>query len=175
MEERLTLREFQTQLAERLKGADRRAGTTAKLGFVAGGRHWLTGLDQVGEVVTVARLARAPWTQPWFLGVAGVRGSIYGCTDLAAYLGLAPAALPEEIRLLLANARFGAHAALRIDQALGLRNAADMTELALADDHESWLLARYQDEDGVEWSEIALEQLVAEPRFLSVMAARAGS
>ncbi|MDD4880715.1 MAG: chemotaxis protein CheW, partial [Gallionellaceae bacterium] len=84
MEESLTLREFQTRLAERLKGAASQDGATAKLGFVAGGRHWLTALDQVGEVVTVTRLARAPWTRPWFIGVASVRGAIYGCTDLAA-------------------------------------------------------------------------------------------
>jgi twitching motility protein PilI len=170
MEERLNLREFQSRLAERLKGAASRDGETAKLGFIAGGRHWLTGLDQVGEVVTVARLARAPWTQPWFLGVAGVRGSIYGCTDLAAFLGVAEPEHPDEIRLLLANARFGAHAAFRIDQPLGLRNAAGMTRLPQADAGESWLQARFVDADGVEWTEIALENLLAEPRFLRVAA-----
>jgi len=170
MEERLNLREFQSRLAERLKGAANRDGETAKLGFVAGGQHWLTGLDQVGEVVTVARLARAPWTQPWFLGVAGVRGAIYGCTDLAAFIGIAPPAAPDEIRMLLANARFGAHAAFRIDQALGLRNIAGMTRQPNQDDGTAWLLARYVDGDGIEWTEIALDKLLDEPRFLRVAA-----
>lgn len=168
MEERLNLREFQTRLAERLKGAGNRDGDSAKLGFVAGGRHWLTALDQVGEVVTVTQLARAPWTRPWFLGVAGVRGAIYGCTDLAAYLGVAAAETPEEIRLLLANARFGAHAAFRIDQALGLRNTANMTRLPPGDGGEPWRLARFVDGDGTEWTEIELETLLAEARFLRV-------
>ncbi|MDD5367018.1 MAG: chemotaxis protein CheW [Gallionellaceae bacterium] len=170
MEESLTLREFQTRLAERLKGAASQDGATAKLGFVAGGRHWLTALDQVGEVVTVTRLARAPWTRPWFIGVASVRGAIYGCTDLAAYLGVAPAGAPDETRLLLANARFGAHAAFRIDQALGLRNVAGMTPVPLVDDHAPWLLARFVDGEGIEWTEIALENLLAEPRFVQVAA-----
>jgi twitching motility protein PilI len=170
MEERLNLREFQNQLAERLKGAGSRGGETARLGFVAGGRHWLTALDQVGEVVTVTRLTRAPWTQPWFLGAAGVRGAIYGCTDLAAFLGLAPAEQADEVRLLLANARFGAHAAFRIERALGLRNTAGMTAVAEAEAHEPWWLARYRDEAGTEWTEIALAGLLTEPRFLRVAA-----
>lgn len=170
MEERLNLREFQARLSERLKGGARQDGGAAKLGFLAGGRHWLTGLDQVAEVVTVAGLARAPWTQPWFLGVAGVRGSIYGCTDLAAYLGEAEAVLPEECRLLLANSRFGAQAAFRIDQPLGLRNTAAMTRLPDPVSARPWLLGCYTDGDGTEWREIALEQLLAEPRFLQVSA-----
>lgn len=168
MEERLNLREFQARLAERLKDSSEQDGAAAKLGFLAGGRHWLVALDQVSEVVTVTRLARAPWTQPWFLGVAGVRGTIYGCTDLAAFLAMAPAQTPDEVRLLLANVRFGAHAAFRIDQALGLRNVAGMEHAARAADDAPWLLARYIDGDGVEWTEINLEHLLAEPRFLRV-------
>jgi len=168
MEERLNLREFQARLAERLKGVANREGETAKLGFLAGGRHWLTGLDQVGEVVTVGKLARAPWTRPWFLGVAGVRGSIYGCTDLAAYLGTGAAEARDEVRLLLANARFGAHAAFRIDQPLGLRNTTAMTRLPATDAAPDWEFARYEDDNGVQWTEIVLETLLAEPRFLRV-------
>ncbi len=170
MEERLSLRQFQNQLAERLKGAGSRDSASAKLGFVAGGRHWLTALDQVGEVVSVNHLARAPWTQPWFLGVAGVRGSIYGCTDLAAYLGIAAPEQPDEIRLLLANARFGTQAALRIEQALGLRNVAGMTGQPPEAGDATWCIGRHVDEDGTEWMEISLERLLAEPRFLRVAA-----
>jgi twitching motility protein PilI len=170
MAERLNLREFQTRLAERLKSAASRDSDTSKLGFLAGGRYWLTALDQVGEVVTVDRVARAPWTQPWFLGVAGVRGAIHGCTDLAAYLGVAAPQTPDEIRLLLANARFGINVAFRIDQPLGLRSTANMTSTLSVDPTAPWLLARHIDEDGTEWTEIALEPLLADPRFLRVAA-----
>lgn len=174
-EERLNLREFQARLAERIEGAAAQAGEGAKLGFVAGGRHWLTGLDQVGEVVTVSSLARAPWSRPWFLGAAAVRGALYGCTDLAAYLGIAAPEAPEEIRLLLCNERFGAHTAFRIEQALGLRNLADMTARPPEAGDAAWLRARHVDADGREWTEIELEALLREPRFLSVVAAAGGS
>lgn len=170
MEERINLREFQARLAERLKGAADRDGEAAKLGFLAGGRHWLSGLDQVGEVVTVARLARAPWTRPWFLGVAGVRGAIYGCTDLAAFLGVAPPETRDEIRLLLANARFGMHAAFRIDQVLGLRDTTTMTQVPPTDDVAAWEAARFVDGEGVTWTEVSLENVLADPRFLLVAA-----
>lgn len=170
MEERLNLREFQSRLAERLKSVSANPGESSKLGFLAGDRHWLTDLDQVGEVVTVPRLAKAPWTQPWFLGVAGVRGSIYGCTDLATYLGLTPPEQREEIRLLLANGRFGAHAAFRIDQALGLRAISGMRRLPDEADAPVWLVARYEDGDGVVWQQIAFDRLLAEPKFLQVAA-----
>lgn len=168
MEPRLNLREFQTRLAERLKETAERGGAAAKLGFLAGGRYWLTALDQVAEVVTVNRLARAPWTQAWFLGVAGVRGALYGCTDLAAFLGVAPAQTPDDVRLLLANARFGAHAALRVDQVFGLRNSDAMARTDRCETDPPWLLARYVDDDGVAWTEIALATVLADVRFLQV-------
>jgi twitching motility protein PilI len=170
MAERLDLHEFQTRLAERLKGSADRDVESSRLGFLAGGRHWLIALDQVGEVVTVSKLAKAPWTQPWFIGVAGVRGTIYGCTDLAAYLGVAPAESPEEVQLLLAGARFGAHAAFRIDRALGLRNTGAMTQAVSQELTEPWRLGAYIDAEGTEWQEISLEQLLTEADFLRVAA-----
>jgi twitching motility protein PilI len=168
--ERLNLREFQAQLAEKLKGAARHRDESAKLGFLAGGRHWLTDLDQVSEMVTVPGFSRAPWAQPWFLGVTGVRGVIYGCTDLAAFLGLQPVESPEDHRLLLAHPRFGAHAALRIEQALGLRNVTGMQRLPPQADDPGWVKGRFQDRDGLVWTELSIGGLVANPRFLQAAA-----
>lgn len=170
MQERVNLSDFQTRLAERLKGGARPDAESARLGFIAAGRHWLTGLDQVSEVVSVDRFSRAPWTQPWFLGAAGIRGTIFGCTDLGSFLGLAEPAVQTENRLLLAHARFGAHAAVRIDQALGLRNTAGMKRQPLGASAAPWVLATYQDPAGLVWTEISIERLLADPRFLQVVA-----
>jgi len=170
MEERLNLREFQSRLAERLKAVSEKPGEVSKLGFMAAGKHWLVNLDQVSEVVTVPRLTRTPWTQPWFIGVAGVRGTIYGCTDLAAFVGMAAGEQRDEIRLLLVNPRFGAHAAFRIDQALGLRSVAGMRLLPMDNNSAPWDVARYEDGDGVAWQEISFDRMLAEPRFFQVAA-----
>lgn len=170
MEDRLNLREFQARLAERLKSVSSESVASGRLGFVAGGRHWLTALDQVGEVVSVSRLVKAPWTQTWFIGVVSVRGSIYACTDLASFLGVGQAEQRDEIRLLLANARFNSHAAFRIDQVLGLRNIADMKQVAEPTGKTPWEGATYEDASGVRWQELEFESLLTAPVFLQVAA-----
>ncbi|MEW5787020.1 MAG: chemotaxis protein CheW [Pseudomonadota bacterium] len=165
METKESLREFQTRLAEKLKAAEAASGATSKLGFIAGGRHWLVSLDQINEVVTVPGLTAVPWVKPWFAGVASVRGALYGCVDLAAYMGLAEP-LPEgEARLLLAHPRFGINSALRVERALGLRGIADLEEEA-APALAEWELARWRGKDGQEWTEISMEALVTAPTFL---------
>jgi len=160
------LRDFQARLAEKLKAAEGITGATSKLGFLAGGRQWLLDLDQINEVVTVPQLAQVPWAQPWFSGVASVRGVIYGCVDLAAFAGLAPPLPRGESRVLLAHPRFGINAALRVERAMGLRpiNAlvAEPAEAGMPD----WVLGRWRDGAGEVWSEISVEHLVGLPAFV---------
>lgn len=163
---KLSLREFQTQLAERLKKVGEQPSAASKLGFIAGGRHWLTELGQINEVVTVSAVTPVPWARPWFAGVASVRGAIYGCTDLGAFYGLSEPLEGEECRLILAHPRYGVNAALRIQEALGLRGVAAMRRLGAEDAPESAVVGRWQDGDGTEWHEIDMERLLADPRFL---------
>lgn len=162
-----SLREFQSRLAERLKSAAR-DGAVSKLGFVAGGRQWLTDLTEISEVVSVAKLTPVPWARPWFLGLANIRGLIYGCTDLAAFMGLGQDMARGEIRLLLSHPRFGVNAAIRVERTLGLRNQAEMTPLPARPDDAEWIMNRWHGADGVEWIEISMERLVASPRFLDI-------
>lgn len=181
MKDRLSLREFQAQLAERLQGAARRGQTASKLGFLAGGRHWLVELDQVNEVVTASGLTPVPWAQPWFVGVLSVRGALYGCTDLAAFLGVAEPMTGGDVNVLLAHPRFGINAALRIERVLGLRGVSDMRATPMAGDdrgdasaarsesvdsgRES-ALTEWRDADGTVWTELSVERLMASPAFL---------
>lgn len=167
MSDNENLRDFQERLAERLRVAQAGRGATSKLGFIAGERHWLVDLDQLNEVVTVDELAELPWAQPWFVGVASVRGVLYGCTDLAAYLGIAEPLPKGESRLLLAHPRFGINAALRVERALGLRAFADLVpEAAPATAPPPWQLARWRDAAGQLWTEISVERLMAAADFL---------
>ncbi|HNA29088.1 MAG TPA: chemotaxis protein CheW [Thiobacillaceae bacterium] len=161
-----SLREFQTRLAEKLKAAEAASGASSKLGFIAGGRHWLVGLDQVNEVVTVPGLTEVPWVQPWFSGVASVRGALYGCVDLAAFLGLSEPLPPGEVRLLLAHPRFGINAALRVERALGLRPISDLAAEAAPAEATEWEEAHWRDAEGQVWTEISMERLVTLPAYL---------
>jgi twitching motility protein PilI len=166
MRDKQSLRDFQTQLAEKLKLAQGSNEVTSKLGFVAGGKNWLVDLDQVNEVVSVPSLTEAPWARPWFVGVASVRGALYGCTDLAAFIGLAEAMPAGESRLLLVHPRFGVNAALRIERALGLRALADLTPEPLPQSAAPWEVSYWRGADDQRWVEISMQKLVAMPDFL---------
>ena len=166
MEAKESLREFQTRLAEKLKAAEKAKGASSKLGFIAGGQHWLVDLDQINEVVTVPSLTEVPWAKPWFVGVASVRGALYGCVDLAAFLGLADPLPPGESRILLPHPRFGVNAALRVERALGLRGLAELTPEPVEVGAAPWQVSRWHDRDGQFWTEINMERLVATPAYL---------
>lgn len=166
MEAKESLREFQTRLAEKLKAAEETKGISSKLGFIAGGQHWLVDLDQIHEVVTVPELTEVPWAKPWFVGVASVRGVLYGCVDLAAYLDLADPLPPGESRILLAHPRFGVNAALRVERALGLRGVAELAPEPAGPDAAHWEVSRWHDREGQLWTEIKMEDLVTTPAFL---------
>lgn len=165
MAEKHSLRDFQTQLAEKLKAAQSATGPSSKLGFIAGGRHWVVSLDQINEVVTVPGLIPVPWAQPWFAGVASVRGALFGCTDLGVFLKLSETLPAGESHLLLAHPRFGVNAALRIERTLGLR-PLDSLALAEANDADPWSLASWRGADGQLWGELNVEKLVTSPAFL---------
>lgn len=169
MAEKHSLREFQAQLAERLKDATHR-DTASKLGFLAGGRNWLTDLTEINEVVTVSEVTPVPWAKAWFAGLASVRGMVYGCTDLAAFIGLPQDPGRGDSRLLLAHPRFGVNAAIRVERTLGLRSLAQMSPLPPQQDDSEWIKARWRDADGVDWTEISMEKLVTSPRFLDAAA-----
>lgn len=163
--DRESLREFQTRLADRLRAAQAKSSADSRLGFIAGGRQWLVSLDQVNEVVSLPEVSEPPWSKPWFLGVASVRGLLYGCTDLAVYLGLTDSAAKGEARFLLVHPRFGVNAALRVERTVGLRMTPDMNRLP--DDSQSapWVKATWRAADG-EWTELDVEQMVKAPAFL---------
>lgn len=166
MKDKQSLRDFQTQLAEKLKAAEAATGPSSKLGFVIGGRNWLVSLEQINEVVTVPELIAVPWAQPWFAGVASVRGALYGCTDLGAFLNLAEALPQGEAHLLLAHPRYGVNAALRIERTLGLRAVESLLPEPTPADGSPWAAAHWRGQDGQAWVELDVEKLVAAPAFL---------
>jgi twitching motility protein PilI len=166
IEPKLSLRDFQTQLADRLKNASRQTSAASKLGFIAGGRYWLIDLQQINEVVTVGGLTPVPWSKPWFVGVASVRGAIHGITDLAAFFDLAPRLEADDCRLLLVHPRYGLNAALRIEQPLGLRSVASMKPIHAPLPGMAAVTGGWLDQDGIEWIGLDIERLVADPEFL---------
>jgi twitching motility protein PilI len=170
MAERLSLKDYQRELATRLReaGAGRMA---SKLGMQIGSETWLVDLGDAGEVIPVPTVTPVPLTRPWFKGVANVRGNLYSVIDFPAFLGVGAVALGEHSRLLLLGERFRTSAALLIDRSLGLRNPEQLKPRAAAADAPAWQRAQFDDAEGKAWKELDVPQLVRHADFLSVSVA----
>jgi len=88
MANKQALRELQTRLAERMQAARTQPRGQSWLAVECRGHGLLLPLEQAGEIFALAPLLAVPHTQPWFAGVANLRGGLHGVVDLARFLGL---------------------------------------------------------------------------------------
>ena len=88
MAKREALRELQSRLAQRLQQARTEVRTASWLAVECAGVGLLMPLPGAGEIFSVGPWLPVPHTQPWFMGVANLRGGLHGVVDLAAFLGL---------------------------------------------------------------------------------------
>ena len=170
MAERVSLRDYQRALVERLRSAG--GGSIAsKLGMQVGRESWLVDLADAGEVIPVPAISPVPLTRPRFNGVTSIRGMLYSVVDLPAFLGGPAVTDNEQARILLIGERFRLGAALLIDRSLGLRNPEQLkSREGAAGQGSPWLKAEYDDVDGRQWKELDMVQLVRHPDFLGVAA-----
>jgi twitching motility protein PilI len=168
MARRTGLREFQISVAEKLRTAATRAALASKLGFQVSGENWFVALHQVNEVIPVPTMVSVPRTQPWFRGVANVRGNLYSMVDFAAFQGGDAIAPGMERRVILISDRLVGGAGLLVSRMLGLRNPEQFTPLSRPADAPSWVGGAYSDAGGARWLELDLPALAGEQRFLEV-------
>ncbi len=168
MARRTGLREFQISVAERLRTAATRAALSSKLGFQVGGANWFVALHQVSEVIPMPAFIPVPLTQPWFRGVANVRGSLYSIVDFSAFQGGDPASGGTERRVILVSDKLVGGAGLLVSRMLGLRNPENFTAAEWPADAPPWLGAVVRDASGTTWYELDLARLAKERRFLEV-------
>jgi twitching motility protein PilI len=166
MAEKLSLRDYQRDLAERLRAAES-AKSTSMLALQVADQGWLVDLGDASEVIPVPRITGVPLTRPWYKGVTNIRGNLYSVIDFPAFLGATAVALSEQSRLLLIGERFRMGAALLVDRSLGLRNPAQLKARARRD-ATPWIKSEYEDEDGRVWKELDVPQLVQQQEFLGV-------
>jgi twitching motility protein PilI len=176
MANREALRELQSRLASRLQAARSEGVQAAWLAVEAAGSKYLFPLSQAGEIFPYASTQGVPYTHPWFLGVANLRGGLYGVVDLGSYVsGQAPAQRSDagraESRLVALNQLLEINCALLIDRLAGLRNMEAFTASneppAGSPDYFG---SGYTDATGAHWQEINLQALSQQPQFLSISA-----
>jgi twitching motility protein PilI len=175
MANREALRQLQSRLAERLQLARTESRPAAWLALECAGQGLLVPLPTAGEIFPVSLLKPVPHTQPWFLGVANLRGGLHGVVDLAAFLGLRaplPAeGLHEPFRLLSFNAATVSHCAVLVDRLAGLRSGEHLRAEPPDDQpRPSFAAARWRDADGRVWQEIDLDLLSRYEPFLAIAA-----
>ena len=176
MANREALRELQSRLASRLQTARTEGVQAGWLAVEAAGRKYLFPLTQAGEIFPYAATQAVPYTQGWFLGVANLRGGLYGVIDLASYVSGTPPALRSdagraESRRVALNSLLEVNCALLIDRLAGLRNTdAFVASGAAPDGSPDYFGSGYTDASGVYWQEINLQTLSQQPQVLSISA-----
>ncbi len=178
MANREALRELQARLAERLQLARTQARQVSWLAVECAGQGLLLPLQGAGEIFSMATLMPVPHTQPWFMGVANLRGGLHGVVDLATFLGLRPGVVLDAVRegasLLALNAALGSHSAVLVDRLAGLRGADQMTVQDDDDDdgrpRPAFAGPRWCDAEGRTWQEIDLGALARHEQFLGIAA-----
>lgn len=178
MAHRQALRQLQSRLAERLQAARTDAAQAASwLAVQAGAGNYLLPLAQVGEIFHWPGVLRVPYSQPWFWGVANLRGNLMGVVDLCTFLGQ-PAERSEqslmETSLLSVAPALQVNVALVVDRLMGLRGVEDMSpqQLSPATTTTSTgvpgLGSWFTDQAAVPWRELNLQNLVHSQTFLQV-------
>ena len=174
MANRQALRELQSRLAERLQAARTEGVVASWLAVQCGDVGYLFPLDQSGEIFPLTSLQAVPYTHSWFLGVANLRGGLFGVVDLNAFVMAAAAgkrrdAIRAESRLVALNAALDINCAVLVDQLAGLRSAHAFQEVSPpAQGAPDYFGSVYTDSAGRRWQEISLKQLSHQPEFLLI-------
>lgn len=178
MAKRQSLKDLQERLAQRLSAAKTEAATASWLAVEAGGDRYLVPLVQSGEIFPWTSLQVVPYTKPWYLGVASLRGGLFGVVDLPCLSGRlsSPAAavldrVTSETRLVSLHAALGTNAVLWIDRLRGLRQPGMFSAIAPRPvDVPAYFARSLIDHQGQTWQELDLQALVTDPDFLAIAA-----
>lgn len=166
---RTRLREFQSQLVERMQAARSGADTrVSQLGVLIGQRRWLLNLQEAGEIVSVGAITAVPLTQDWYLGLTNIRGNLISVIDFSRFQGGPACALDKESRIVAFGNALSINCGLLVSRVLGLRNVAEM-EIRPADPSDAaWCSQHYVDRESQVWTELKLSQVMHDPAFLHV-------
>lgn len=164
MPKRFSLREFQQNVLNRIQvqTSSSEANPVSTLGVQIGGQSWLVQMSDIAEVLPLPALTPVPLTRPWFLGIANVRGKLYGITDLSAFSGLGETLRGQSNRVLLLAEKYDFNAGLLVPRVIGLRDSSAWKETVLG--VETCL----SDEKGQIWRRLNVPELLERTEFLQI-------
>ncbi|NMM37100.1 MAG: chemotaxis protein CheW [Glaciimonas sp.] len=171
---RVRLREFQTQLAQRVQAAQNSTESNVnQLGVMLGDTRCLFDLRQTSEIMPVRSITKVPLTQDWYLGLSSIRGNLMGVIDLPRFLGYAGTPIDAECRIIVLSRALSLHGGLLVPRVLGLHNPQQMTPAPEPDQVSElspwhWARQRYRDAQSRYWTQIDVAALVQDSRFLQI-------
>jgi twitching motility protein PilI len=178
MDKKQKLRELQTRLAQKLQAV--RSGDVASaaawLAVDSGGRKYLFPLSQSGEIFPWSSIQKVAHTQDWYLGVANMRGTLFGVADFANFVQGEKSPLSNDLarsdsRFVTLNSSLDVNCALYVDRIEGLRSTESFSESQdpVAGSPEFYGHI-YVDMNGLPWQEVNLQVLAQQSSFLNINA-----
>lgn len=146
------------------------------LAVEAGGKKYLFSLAQSGEIFPSGSIQPVSYTQSWFVGVANLRGGLFGVVDLASFVaGTTPLSKTEiahsDARLVSLNSAFEVNCVLLIDKLAGLRKQDAFIDFSERHpESPDFFGNQYIDLNGASWQEINLQLLAQHVHFLTIAA-----
>lgn len=151
------------KMNDKTGSAQTNEASQAVLGVAIGEERYLVPMTEVSEVITIPKLAHVPLTQPWFAGLANVRGNLYGITDLCSYLGIPPLPYNLKARILLVSPDNKIRGGFIVNNMLGIRSLSEFTaENTTGSDHH------YRDSEGRTWRKLSLFELARGEKFMQI-------
>jgi len=121
------------------------------IGYRVGSRLFVSGIDEISELLAVPLLTPVPGTQAWLLGVANVRGNLVPVVDLSRFLFGERTLHTERSRLLVVRQGAG-NVALLVD-GVSSQRTVDTEARRAAEQEDDPRLSRF------------VEERVGEPRL----------
>ena len=168
MEQKSTLRDYQTNILARLENA-KRVGSEAPAGYLGvsiGSKNILINLQEISETLPIVDIQPVPLVKPWFLGVANVRGVLYAINDLGQMLENTLTQISSSARLVMVNEVVASNVAFVVDKMIGLRKLNEMQLLDEVIDESVCLKTQtYQDVENRIWYMLDCDKLVRSKEF----------
>lgn len=164
------LREFQSQLLERMQAArSSEAISSNQLGVMIGQTRYLINLREAGEIVSMGQISKVPLTRDWYLGLLNIRGNLIGIVDIQRFQGQPGIEINQDCRIIAFSTGLAFNAGLLVTKVLGLRNVDEMSVQQIpTENNTAWLQQSYLDTNNQVWHEINLTTLIQDGVFLHI-------
>ncbi|RLA03062.1 MAG: chemotaxis protein CheW [Gammaproteobacteria bacterium] len=136
------------------------------IGFILGGKKYITPWNEVAEIQSLPSLTRVPGAKDWVKGVANVRGTLLPVMDLNAFFGYRGQKLRKQ-RLLVVK-HDGIYGGLIVDEVVGamtFEKFEQMEESPQVDEKITDFITGGFTKQDSEWPIFSLHALAEYPEF----------